>query len=206
MTFFHFSSYVQPKTILWLCLRLDIWASWNVACGRSPDINIGENFLDFLVRSRLNMLNNFGFHVKAQKSLSHSLIYSLSTCWTTFDFMSMLQSHSLIHSLSTWWTTFVFMPQLKSHSHTLSLAHSHTLSLTHSLIQTLSTCWTTFVFISMLKSHSLTLTLSHSHTLSLSHSRSHTLTFSLSHSHTHSIFQSFTLWFTHSGHSEQLLF
>ena len=53
-TFFHFTSYVQPKTILWQCFRLDIWAGWNVACGRSPDINTGENFLDFLVRSGLN--------------------------------------------------------------------------------------------------------------------------------------------------------
>ena len=66
----------------------------------------------------LNMLNNFCFHIYAQKSLSHSFIHSLSTCWTTFVFMSMLKSHSLTFTLS--------------HSHTLTLSHSHTLALSHS--------------------------------------------------------------------------
>ena len=114
----------------------------------------------------LDMLNNFCFHLYAQKSLSHShtltlsshslisLFHSLLTCWTTFVFMSMLKSHSLTITLS--------------HSHTLSLSHSHTLTLFQSLIHSLSTCWTTFVFMSMLKSHSHTPTLSHSHSLTLS--------------------------------------
>ena len=53
--------------------------------------------------------------------LSHYLTQSLSTCWTTFVFMSMLKSHTLtlshshFLSLSTCWTTFVFMSRLKSH-------------------------------------------------------------------------------------------
>ena len=55
----------------------------------------------------LDMLNNFCFHVHAQKSLSHSLslfltltlfqslIQSLLTCWTSFVFISMLKSRCL---------------------------------------------------------------------------------------------------------------
>ena len=46
--------------------------------------------------------------------------------------------YSLIYSLSTCWTTFVFMSKLKTHSHTFSL------SLFQSLIHSLLTCWTTF--------------------------------------------------------------
>ena len=42
-------------------------------------------------------------------------------------------SHSLIPCLSTCWTTFVFMSMLKSHSLTLTVSHSHTLSISHSL-------------------------------------------------------------------------
>ena len=83
---------------------------------------------------------------------------------------SLTVSHSLIHSLSSYWTTFVFMSMLKSHSHTLtlslsfsyfyskvtfSLSHSLTLTLSHSLVHSVSTCWTTFVFMSRLKSHCL---------------------------------------------------
>ena len=139
---------------------------------------------------------------------------------------SLTVSHSLIHSLSSYWTTFVFMSMLKSHSLTLTLSHSLILSFSHSLIHSLSldmlnnfcfhvyaqkslshsfttfatfTTFTTFnlsfnhsrhaeqVLFSCLGSkdplslsHSLTLTLSHSHTLTLSHSR----TLALSHSHT----------------------
>ena len=51
----------------------------------------------------LNMLNNFCFHVYAQKSLAHTL------------------SHSHSHSLTI----------LHSHSLTLSISHSHTISLFH---------------------------------------------------------------------------
>ena len=55
-------------------------------------------------------------------SLTHSLTHSLS------------HSYFLIHSLSTCWTTFVFMSMLKSHSLTFTLSHSHTLALSHALI------------------------------------------------------------------------
>ena len=112
----------------------------------------------------------------------------------------------------------------------LSLTHSHYLTLIPSLIRSLSTCWTTFVFMSMLKSHSLTftlshsltLTLSHSHTLTLSHSLIHSLsrhaeqllfsclgskaTRTFSHSHSFSLSHSFNLSFNHSRHAEQVLF
>ena len=57
----------------------------------------------------LDMLNNFCFHLYAQKSLSHSdalpLTHSLSLTLTLFQ--------SLIHSLSTCWTSFVFISMLK---------------------------------------------------------------------------------------------
>ena len=51
----------------------------------------------------LDTLNNFCFHVYAQKSLSlflnltlfQSLIHSLSTCWTSFVFMCKLKSKYL---------------------------------------------------------------------------------------------------------------
>ena len=56
------------------------------------------------------MLNNFCFHVYAQKSLSHSHTLSLSHYLT----LTLSLFHSLIHSLSTCWTTFVFMSMLKS--------------------------------------------------------------------------------------------
>ena len=80
-------------------------------------------------------------------TLSHSLTHSLTH--------SLFHSYFLIHSLSACWTTFVFMSMLKSHSLTFTLSHSHTLALSHSfnLSFTLSTCWTSFVFISMLKTH-----------------------------------------------------
>ena len=83
---------------------------------------------------------------------------------------------SLIHSLSTCWTTFIFMSMIKSHTHTLPLTHS--LSHSYFLIHSLSTCWTTFVLMSRCSKvtlsllHSLTLALLHSHSLSFSHSLS----------------------------------
>ena len=153
----------------------------------------------------LDMLNNFCFHLYAQKSLSHShTLISLShLTLSSHSFTHSWHAEQLLFSCLCWNVTLSI-----SHSLTLTLSHSLTLSLSHSpthpLIQSPSTCWTTFVFIFLLKSHFLTLTLSHSHTLTFSHS--HILTFSHSHSHTLSIFQSFTLSFTHSWHSEQLLF
>ena len=69
----------------------------------------------------LNMLNNFCFHVYAQKSLFHTHTLSLSQFFT------------LIHSLLTCWTTFVFMSMLKYYTLTLPFSHSPTLSLSHSL-------------------------------------------------------------------------
>ena len=89
------------------------------------------------------------------RSVPHSLIHFLYTCWTTFVFMSMLKSHSLTLTLCLTLTLSL------SHSLTLHMlnnfcfhvyaekSHSHTLS--HSRIHSLSTCWTTFVFMSRLK-------------------------------------------------------
>ena len=108
----------------------------------------------------LDMLNIFWFHVYAPKSLSHSLIHSLST-WYVYAQKSLSLSHSLPHPLiqspSTCWTTFVFIFLLKSHFLTLTLSHSHiltfslshslNLSVFHSLIHSLSTIWTIFVLI-----------------------------------------------------------
>ena len=86
-------------------------------------------------------------------SLSHSLTISLFLTLTLFQ--------SLIQSLSTCWTTFVFISMLKTHPHTFSLSLAIslfvTLTLFQSLIQSLSTWWTSFVFISMLKTHCLLL-------------------------------------------------
>ena len=89
-------------------------------------------------------------------SIFHSLIQSLSTCWTTFVFMSMLKSHSLSFTLSHSHTL-----TLSSHSFThswhaeqllfsslcwkLTLTLSLNLTLFQSLIHSLLTCWTTFV-------------------------------------------------------------
>ena len=56
----------------------------------------------------LNMLNNFCFHIFAQKSLSHSHSLSLSL------FLTLTLFQSLIQSLSTCWTSFVFISMLKS--------------------------------------------------------------------------------------------
>ena len=62
-----------------------------------------------------------------QITLSHSLILSLSHSLLTLSLF-----HSLIHSLSTCWTTFVFMSMLKNHSLTFTLSHSLILSFNHS--------------------------------------------------------------------------
>ena len=88
----------------------------------------------------LVILNNFCFHVYAQKSLSHSHTLSLS------HFLTLSMSHS--------------------HSFTLSFTHSpHAEQLLFSCL-----CWkVTFSHsLTLTLSHSLTLTLSHSHTISLS--------------------------------------
>ena len=98
-------------------------------------------------------------------TLSHSLIHSLSTCWTTFVFMSMLKSHSLTLSQSH------ILPLFHSLIHyrhaeqilfsclclkiTLSLSHYRTFTLFQCLIQSLLTCWASFVFMSMLISRCL---------------------------------------------------
>ena len=121
----------------------------------------------------LDMLNNFCFHVYDydQKSLSHSftfttfatftlfqsLIQSLSTCWTSFVFISMLKTHCLLLKIAmVFFGPHPHHPILTlSHSHPLSLSLFLTLTLFQSLIQSLSTCLTTFVLISMLKSRCL---------------------------------------------------
>ena len=56
----------------------------------------------------LDMLNNFCFHLYAQKSLSHSHALTLTHSLTLTLFQSLIQS------LSTCWTSFVFISMLKS--------------------------------------------------------------------------------------------
>ena len=80
--------------------------------------------------------------------------------------------HSLIHSLSTCWTTFVFMSMLKSHSISFSLSHSITLDMQNNF------CFHVYVQKSLSQFPTHSLSLSHSLTLSLSHS--FTLSFTLS--------------------------
>ena len=98
-----------------------------------------------LALSNSLMLNNFCFHVYAQKSLSHSLTLTLSFS------LSHSFNLSFIHSQHA--EQLFFMSMLKIDSHTFSLSHS--LTLFQSLIHSLSTRWTTFVFMSMLKSDCL---------------------------------------------------
>ena len=148
------------------------------------------------------MLNNFCFHVYAQKSLSH------------FHTLSLSHSHTLT----------------LSHSCTLALSHSHTLSFTlfRHAEQLLFSCLGSKVTLSL--SHSHTLALSHSFNLSFNHSRhAEQVLFSslwvavysrklqcfffdliilltLTLSHSFSLSHSFNLSFNHSRHAEQVLF
>ena len=87
----------------------------------------------------------------------HPLIQSLSTCWTSFVFISMLKTHCLLLKIAmVFFGPHPHHPILTlSHSHPLSLSLFLTLTLFQSLIQSLSTCLTTFVLISMLKSRCL---------------------------------------------------
>ena len=103
----------------------------------------------------LKMLNNFCFHVYAQKSLSHSLTVTLSLCHSFY--ISHSFNLSFTHSRHAEQLLFSCLCSKvtvysRKYFHTLSLSHSRTLTLSHSLIHSLSTCWTTFVFMSMLKS------------------------------------------------------
>ena len=75
-------------------------------------------------------------------SLCHSLIQSLSTCWTTFVLMSMLKvtlslSHSITLDMLNNFCFHVYPQNPLSQFHTLnrtqSLSHSLTLSISHSL-------------------------------------------------------------------------
>ena len=75
----------------------------------------------------LEMLNNFCFHVYAQKSLSHSHTLSMSHSHT----LTVSLSHSLtLHMLNNF--CFHVYAQ-KSLAHSLTLSHSHNLSVSHSL-------------------------------------------------------------------------
>ena len=58
----------------------------------------------------------------------HPLIQSLSTCWTSFVFISMLKTHCLLLKIAM----VFFGPH--PHHPILTLSHSHTLSFSHSLI------------------------------------------------------------------------
>ena len=85
-------------------------------------------------------------------------------CFVTLSHSQTLTlSHSLIQSLSTCWTTFVFMSMLESHSHTLTLPQSLILSFTLSRLaeQLLFSClgasaqvdgcsWSTFLTMPLL--------------------------------------------------------
>ena len=73
------------------------------------------------------MLNNFCFHVYAQKSLSHSLTLSIS--------------HSLTLNMLNNFCFHVYAEKSLSHYHTLSLSHSLTLSLSHSHTLSVSHSW-----------------------------------------------------------------
>ena len=79
----------------------------------------------------VDMLNNFCFHVYAQKSLSHSNTSSLSQCLT----LTLSLSHSLTHHMLNNFCFHVYAQKSLSHFLTLSMSHSH--SLIHS---SLSTC------------------------------------------------------------------
>ena len=109
-------------------------------------------------------------HKTVTLSLFQSLIHSLSTCWTTFVFMSMLKVtlwHSLSHSLNrscshsqhAEHSFHVYAQKSISDTHILSLSpsltHTLTLSLSHSHIHSIATCWTTSVLMSMLRSQCL---------------------------------------------------
>ena len=67
----------------------------------------------------LDMLNNFCFHLYAQKSLSHSHTLSIS--------------HSLTLDMMNNFCFHVYAQNLLSHFLTLTLSHSHTLSISHSI-------------------------------------------------------------------------
>ena len=71
----------------------------------------------------LVILNNFCFHVYAQKSLSHSLTLSLT----------LTVSHSLTLVILNNFCFHVYAQKSLSHSLTLTLSHSHTLSISHSV-------------------------------------------------------------------------
>ena len=107
------------------------------------------------------MLNNFGFHVYAQKSLSHSHTLSLSHSLT----LSLLHSCTLALSLDMLNNFCFHVYAQKSLSHSLILSFT----LSRHAEQLLFSCLGSKVTLSL--SHSLTLTLSHSFNLSFNHSR-----------------------------------
>ena len=97
----------------------------------------------------LNMLNNFCFHVYAQKSISHFHTLRLSHSRT----LTLSFSHSITLDMLNKFCFHLYAQNSPSHFLTLTLSRYLTLTLFQSLIQSLSTCWTSFVFISRLKSH-----------------------------------------------------
>ena len=84
----------------------------------------------------LDMLNNFCFHLYAQKSLSHShTLISLShLTLSSHSFTHSWHAEQLLFSCLCWKVTLSL-----SHSLTLTLSHSHTLTLSHSFSLSLST-------------------------------------------------------------------
>ena len=71
----------------------------------------------------LDMLNNFCFHVYAQKSLSHSHTLSL------FHSLTLSLSHSLTLNMLNNFCFHVYAQKSLSHSHTLSISHSLSLDM-----------------------------------------------------------------------------
>ena len=80
----------------------------------------------------LDMLNNFCFHVYAQKSLSHSLTLTHSHTISI--------SHSITLDMLNNYCFHVYAQKSLSHSHTLSHSLTDTLTRFQSLIHLLSTC------------------------------------------------------------------
>ena len=133
----------QKKEIVWIALFGWIWRSFMLKKFLNVRQKLGTRSHSLTVSHSLTLviLNNFCFHVYAQKSLAHSHTISLS--------------HSLNVSLS------------RSHSFTLSFTHSpHAEQL---LFSCLCSKVTLSHSLTLSHSHSLPLPLSHSHTLTLSH-------------------------------------
>ena len=101
----------HPEQLLFSCLCSKVTLTLSHSFSLSHSLSLTLSLTLTVSHSLpLVILNNFCFRVYAQKSLSHSHTISLSQCLTLTHPLFL----SLIHSLSTCWTTFVFMSMLKS--------------------------------------------------------------------------------------------